>query len=239
MKKTMTSVQTWVATYLACATNCSSSAHSIQLIRREIVTGVRANRRPTSQPEMDRSSTQDCLLNVATFARRYRTYNYAGKLDWVINPNHQLTFSIFRRSDENESFIVFVSEHRQQHRRQRSRLRHSQLGSALQRFVVANLDSELIVQPGQEQFQRNWFRRREPDRNRNFPSIRFVATTPPSAADSLSPPKAQTGSGTSTPRRSGISGDNTRRRLVTRISARSIQEVVSAVVLASRFHRRT
>jgi hypothetical protein len=63
-------------------------------MRREIVTGVRAN-------ESDITGGNESIVNSGLFtqrgefARRYRTYNYAGKLDWVLNPSHQLTFSIF------------------------------------------------------------------------------------------------------------------------------------------------
>jgi len=35
------------------------------------------------------------FLRRGEFARRYRTYNYAAKVDYVLNQNHQLTFSIF------------------------------------------------------------------------------------------------------------------------------------------------
>ena len=63
-------------------------------IRRELVTGVRAN-------EADIASGNESIVNSGLFlsrgefARRYRTYNYAAKVDYVINPNHQITFSIF------------------------------------------------------------------------------------------------------------------------------------------------
>jgi hypothetical protein len=63
-------------------------------VRREIVTGVHAN-------AADIAAGNESIVNSGLFtqrgefARRYRTYNYAGKLDWVLNPNHQLTFSIF------------------------------------------------------------------------------------------------------------------------------------------------
>src|SRR4029079_4385027 len=63
-------------------------------VRREIVTGVHAN-------AADIAAGNESIVNSGLFtqrgefARRYRTYNYAGKLDWVMNPNHQLTFSIF------------------------------------------------------------------------------------------------------------------------------------------------
>lgn len=63
-------------------------------IRREIVTAVRAN-------QTDIAAGNEAIVNSGLFllrgefARRFRTYNYAGKLDWVINANHQVTFSIF------------------------------------------------------------------------------------------------------------------------------------------------
>ena len=63
-------------------------------IRREIAQGVSAN-------ASDIASGNQAVVNSGlfnqrgTFARRYRTYNYAAKLDWVVNSNHQLTFSIF------------------------------------------------------------------------------------------------------------------------------------------------
>ncbi|HET7287525.1 MAG TPA: hypothetical protein VFI71_08645, partial [Pyrinomonadaceae bacterium] len=63
-------------------------------VRREIVTGVRAN-------AADIAAGNESIVNSGLFtqrgefARRYRTMNYAGKLDWVVNPSHQLTFSIF------------------------------------------------------------------------------------------------------------------------------------------------
>jgi hypothetical protein len=63
-------------------------------IRREIVQGVSANASDISAGNGD--IVNSGLFNSrGEFARRYRTYNYAGKLDWVINPNHQVTFSIF------------------------------------------------------------------------------------------------------------------------------------------------
>lgn len=63
-------------------------------IRREIVTGVRANANDIAAGNGDIVDT-GLFLSRGEFARRYRTYNYAGKLDWVISQNHQLTFSIF------------------------------------------------------------------------------------------------------------------------------------------------
>ena len=63
-------------------------------VRREIVQGVQAN---AADIAAGNGSIVDSGLfrSRGEFARRYRTYNYAGKLDWVLNPNHQLTFSIF------------------------------------------------------------------------------------------------------------------------------------------------
>src|SRR6201991_4417468 len=63
-------------------------------IRREIVTGVRGNPNDIAAGNGDIVDT-GLFLSRGEFARRYRTYNYAGKLDWVISQNHQLTFSIF------------------------------------------------------------------------------------------------------------------------------------------------
>ena len=63
-------------------------------IRREIVTGAHANASDIANgvgPIVDTG----LFLSRGEFARRYRTYNYAGKVDWVINQNHQVTFSIF------------------------------------------------------------------------------------------------------------------------------------------------
>ena len=63
-------------------------------IRRELVQGVSAN-------ASDIAAGNGPVVNSGLFtergefARRYRTYNYAGKLDYVINANHQVTFSIF------------------------------------------------------------------------------------------------------------------------------------------------
>lgn len=63
-------------------------------VRREVVTGVHAN--ATDIANGNESIVNSGLfLQRGEFARRYRTYNYAGKLDWVINQNHQVTFSIF------------------------------------------------------------------------------------------------------------------------------------------------
>ncbi|PWT88603.1 MAG: hypothetical protein C5B55_12810 [Blastocatellia bacterium] len=63
-------------------------------VRREVVQGVQAN-------AADIAAGNESIVNSGLFllrgqfARRYRTYNYAGKVDYVINPNHQVTFSIF------------------------------------------------------------------------------------------------------------------------------------------------
>src|SRR5215216_2535244 len=78
-------------------------------IRREIVTGVRAN--PTDIAEGNESIVNFGLFTQrGEFARRYRTYNYAGKLDWVVNPSHQITFSIFGDPTEtNLSSFAFLN----------------------------------------------------------------------------------------------------------------------------------
>jgi hypothetical protein len=63
-------------------------------VRREIVTGVQANPSDIADGNGDIINS-GLFTQRGEFARRYRTYNYAGKLDWVINPNNQVTFSIF------------------------------------------------------------------------------------------------------------------------------------------------
>ncbi|HJX89933.1 MAG TPA: carboxypeptidase regulatory-like domain-containing protein [Pyrinomonadaceae bacterium] len=63
-------------------------------IRREIVQGVSANASDIAAGNGD-AVNSGLFTQRGQFARRYRTYNYAGKLDWVLNPNHQVTFSIF------------------------------------------------------------------------------------------------------------------------------------------------
>jgi len=63
-------------------------------IRREIVQAVAANASDIAAG--NGSIVNSGLFNErGQFARRYRTYNYAGKLDWVVNSNNQITFSIF------------------------------------------------------------------------------------------------------------------------------------------------
>src|SRR5829696_7832247 len=78
-------------------------------VRREIVTGVRAN-------AADIGAGNEPVVNSGLFtqrgefARRYRTLNYAGKLDWVMNQNHQLTFSIFGDPTKtNRSSFAFLN----------------------------------------------------------------------------------------------------------------------------------
>jgi Carboxypeptidase regulatory-like domain len=78
-------------------------------IRREIVTGVRAN-------QNDIAAGNESIVNSGLFtqrgefARRYRTYNYAGKLDWVVSPKHQFTFSIFGDPTKtNNSSFAFLN----------------------------------------------------------------------------------------------------------------------------------
>ena len=63
-------------------------------VRREIVTGVQANPSDIAAGNGDIINS-GLFTQRGEFARRYRTYNYAGKLDWVVNQNHQVTFSIF------------------------------------------------------------------------------------------------------------------------------------------------
>src|ERR1051326_3319606 len=63
-------------------------------VRREIVQGVQANAADNAAGNGDIVNS-GLFLQRGEFARRYRTYNYAFKTDWVVNPNHQFTFSIF------------------------------------------------------------------------------------------------------------------------------------------------
>ena len=63
-------------------------------IRRGVVQGVSANAADIEAG--NESVVNSGLFNQrGTFAQRFRTYNYAGKLDWVVNSNNQVTFSIF------------------------------------------------------------------------------------------------------------------------------------------------
>jgi hypothetical protein len=57
-------------------------------IRRDILRGAEAN---------SLNTVNSGIRNIRglAFASRTRTYNYAGKMEWLINPSHQLTFSIF------------------------------------------------------------------------------------------------------------------------------------------------
>ncbi|HKR13641.1 MAG TPA: TonB-dependent receptor [Pyrinomonadaceae bacterium] len=78
-------------------------------VRREIVTGVRANQADIAAGN-GAIVDSGLFLQRGEFARRYRTYNYAGKLDWVINSNHQVTFSIFGDPTEtNLSSFAFLN----------------------------------------------------------------------------------------------------------------------------------
>jgi hypothetical protein len=63
-------------------------------IRREIVQGLSANANDIAAGN-ESIVNSGLFLQRGEFARRYRTYNYAAKLDYVLNQNHQLTFSIF------------------------------------------------------------------------------------------------------------------------------------------------
>src|SRR6476469_6935383 len=57
-------------------------------IRRDIVRGAEANALSTSDSGLR-------IIRGPHFANRTRSYNYALKSEWLINSNHQLTFSIF------------------------------------------------------------------------------------------------------------------------------------------------
>src|ERR1041384_4585116 len=57
-------------------------------IRRDIVRGAEANALSTSDSGLR-------IIRGPHFANRIRNYNYALKSEWLINSNHQLTFSIF------------------------------------------------------------------------------------------------------------------------------------------------
>jgi len=57
-------------------------------VRRDIVRGAEAN----SLNPVDSGIRR---IRGSAFANRTRSYNYAGKAEWLINPNHQVTFSIF------------------------------------------------------------------------------------------------------------------------------------------------
>jgi hypothetical protein len=76
-------------------------------VRREIVQGVQANAADIAAGNESIVDT-GLFLSRGEFARRYRTFNYAGKLDWVLNQNHQLTFSIFGdpTKTNNSSFNI-------------------------------------------------------------------------------------------------------------------------------------
>src|SRR6267142_935404 len=57
-------------------------------VKRDVVRGSEAN---TLNP-VDSGLR---IIRGPAFANRTRTYNYAAKTEWLINPNHQVTFSIF------------------------------------------------------------------------------------------------------------------------------------------------
>src|SRR5215218_7022211 len=63
-------------------------------VRREVVQGVQGNANDIAAGNGDIVNS-GLFTQRGEFARRYRTYNYAGKLDWGLNPNPQVTFSIF------------------------------------------------------------------------------------------------------------------------------------------------
>ena len=57
-------------------------------IRRDIVRGAESNPLSTTDSGLR-------IIRGPAFANRVRTYNYAAKGEWIINSNHQVTFSIF------------------------------------------------------------------------------------------------------------------------------------------------
>ena len=57
-------------------------------VRRQIFRGAEAN-------AADPTNSGLRIIRGPEFAGRTRTYNYAGKVEWLVNPNHQITFSIF------------------------------------------------------------------------------------------------------------------------------------------------
>ena len=110
---------------------------------------------PTSLPVTVIIVNSGLFTQRGEFARRYRTYNYAGKLDWVMNPNHQVTFSIFGDPTKtNLSSFAFLNI---DNTTADSVLDYGTRNWAVpvQRLALTKLDTEFIVQPGQEQFQRN------------------------------------------------------------------------------------
>jgi hypothetical protein len=117
-------------------------------VRREIVTGVRGNEADFGAGNGDVVNS-GLFLQRGEFARRYRTYNYAGKLDWVMNSNHQVTFSIFGDPTEtNLSSFAFLNI--DNNTADSVRIRYAQLGGSLQRLTLADVDTKLLVQPGSQ-----------------------------------------------------------------------------------------
>ena len=57
-------------------------------VRRQIFRGAEAN-------DADPTNSGLRIIRGPEFAGRTRTYNYAGKVEWLASANHQLTFSIF------------------------------------------------------------------------------------------------------------------------------------------------
>jgi hypothetical protein len=57
-------------------------------VRRDIKRGAEANPLSTTDSGLR-------IIRGPEFASRTRVYNYAAKAEWLINPNHQITFSIF------------------------------------------------------------------------------------------------------------------------------------------------
>jgi hypothetical protein len=63
-------------------------------IRRELVTGAHANASDVAAGTASIVNT-GLFIQRGEFDRRYRTWNYAGKLDYIINQNNSVTFSMF------------------------------------------------------------------------------------------------------------------------------------------------
>src|SRR5205085_6884720 len=68
---------------------CSSDLGSFNpSVRRDIVRGAEANGNNLTNSGLR-------IIRGPAFANRTRVYNYAGKIDWNINSNNTLAFSIF------------------------------------------------------------------------------------------------------------------------------------------------
>jgi hypothetical protein len=224
-------------TYRDCATSSSSSVRSIQLFDVRSFRALQGNANDIAAGNGGVVNT-GLFLQRGEFARRYRTLNYAGKLDWVMNPSHQLTFSMFGDPTKtNLSSFAFLNIDNNtadsvlDYGTRNWAFRYN--GSLSPTWTINSSFSQ-----GRSSFNETGFA----DVNKiaiRTPIDPFAATTTQLVAASLSPRRVQTGSGTSTRRRLSISGDNTRLVSVTPINVRSTQAAASAVVLVSRFLQQT